>query len=206
MLRILCLHGYHGSAEILRAQLRPLTSALDAPAEFVCVDAPSLTAGDFGWWHATCDGERRAHYRGWSATRDWLRALCASDGPFDGVLGFSQGAALAALVVGRCTHDPVDGAPRPSPGFAVLIGGFPSRDPRHAQLYQPPGGIDAPSLHIIGRADAVVPSRVSHDLAGRFRAPVVVEHDGGHVVAATPEVRWAASRFLLDQARLRGAR
>src|SRR5689334_19339744 len=51
-LRILCLHGYHGSAQILRSQLGPLASSLEPLVELVYVDAPSLAAGDFGWWHA----------------------------------------------------------------------------------------------------------------------------------------------------------
>jgi hypothetical protein len=51
-LRLLCLHGYRGTAEVLRGQLAPLAEGLDELAEFVCLDAPSLAAGDFGWWRA----------------------------------------------------------------------------------------------------------------------------------------------------------
>src|SRR5260221_3974653 len=50
-LRILCLHGCHGSAMILRRQMEPLAAALPASVEFVYVNAPSLATGDFGWWH-----------------------------------------------------------------------------------------------------------------------------------------------------------
>lgn len=202
-LRILALHGYHGSADLLRAQLRPLASALDPVADLVCVDAPALAAGDFGWWHAVPDGDapagaepQRLRYRGWSNTRDRLLARCGQDGPFDGVLGFSQGAALAALLVALCALDP-DGAGRHARfGFAILVGGFQSKDARHAPLYDVPGGIAVPSLHLIGRADTIVPGRASHALAARFAAPVIVEHDGGHVIAGTPEVRAAVRQFL----------
>ena len=51
-LRILCLHGYHGSGDILRRQMSSLIEGTQALAEFVYLDAPSLAVGDFGWWHA----------------------------------------------------------------------------------------------------------------------------------------------------------
>src|SRR5262245_755899 len=51
-LRILCLHGYHGSGRILRTQMASFGAELSSLAELVFVDAPSLAAGDFGWWHA----------------------------------------------------------------------------------------------------------------------------------------------------------
>jgi len=186
--RVLCLHGYHGSAETLRGQLSPLASSLDAVADFVCVDAPALADGDFGWWHATEDAAG-VRYRGFTKSREALTAYCAEHGPFDGVLGFSQGAALAALLVA------LDRTTR----FAMIIGGFASRDPRHAAVFEAAGAIDVPSLHIIGRADAIVSPRASHQLASRFRAPTIAEHDGGHVIAATDTVRTAALAFLTRQ-------
>src|SRR5689334_5395116 len=50
--RILCLHGYHGSASALRAQMGSLVEELEPLAELVFADAPSLAASDYGWWHA----------------------------------------------------------------------------------------------------------------------------------------------------------
>jgi pimeloyl-ACP methyl ester carboxylesterase len=137
------------------------SSGIDA--DFVHVDAP--------------------YSGGWAATRDWLVALVAREGPFDGVFGFSQGAALAALMA-------------PLFRFAIVVGGFMTAAPAHAIDYQRLRDTGVPSLHIIGRSDGVVPSQASHDLAACFRAPVVVEHPGGHVVAATPEVRAATQAFL----------
>src|SRR4051812_37297315 len=40
-LRILCLHGYHGSGAIMRGQLGPLAQGLDSIADFVYITAPS---------------------------------------------------------------------------------------------------------------------------------------------------------------------
>ena len=44
-LRVLCLHGYHGSGAILRDQMKSLTARLPANIEFAYVDAPSLATG-----------------------------------------------------------------------------------------------------------------------------------------------------------------
>ena len=62
-LRILCLHGYHGSGAILRRQMAPLAAAIPPGTELVYADAPSLSEGDFGWWHHG--------FRGWERSRDW---------------------------------------------------------------------------------------------------------------------------------------
>ena len=90
--------------------MRPFTQGLEPLAEFVCVDAPSLATGDFGWWHAvSSDGNDPKHagvgqstmrYEGWSKTENWLVSLFVQSAPFDGVFGFSQGAALTSLLVG----------------------------------------------------------------------------------------------------------
>jgi predicted esterase len=201
-LRLLCLHGYHGNAETLRQQLSQLSRALETVADFVCVDAPSLAKGDFGWWHATKDAnDGTVRYRGWTRTRDALSEFCAAHGPFDGVFGFSQGAAVAALLVAlsvdTAAQPRFELAPMP---FAILTGGFVSRDPRHATMLEVTGRIDVPSFHTIGRADSVVSAHASHALASRFRAPTITEHDGGHVVASTPDVRNAALDFLRKMA------
>ncbi|HWO22422.1 MAG TPA: alpha/beta hydrolase fold domain-containing protein [Kofleriaceae bacterium] len=200
-LRILCLHGYHGSADVLRQQVAALAAELASIAELVYVDAPSIAAGGYGWWHAVDDerappsddpgvGGPRRHYQGWARTRDALAARFASDGPFDGVLGFSQGAALAGLLVGLRAPD---GRPTPERplvfGFAILFSGFSSNDQELAQLYARRDSYALPSLHVLGRADGIVAPAISRALAERFEAPVLVEHDGGHVVVGGPRVR-----------------
>jgi predicted esterase len=186
-LRILALHGYHGSAALLSRQMRAWAEDLESRADFVCVDAPSLAAGDFGWWHAV--GGR---YQGWARTRDFIVSLCAEKGPFDGVFGFSQGAALAALLAGTREL---------ALGFAIMAGGFVSSDETHAPLYTALASDALPSLHLIGRADAIVSARASHALASRFSDPLILEHDGGHVIPAGAAIRDATRRFLDQLAR-----
>ena len=197
-LRILCLHGYQGSGRILRGQMGALAARLAPIAELVYLDAPSLAEGDFGWWHAVDaevdpasddPGGPHRHYKGWERTRQAIVAASAAEGPFDGVLGFSQGAALAGLVVGLRAPDGRSTAERPLVfGFAIVVSGFPSNDPDLARLYERADAYALPSLHVIGRTDGVVAPATSRALAAHFVNPVVVEHGGGHVVVDDPRV------------------
>jgi pimeloyl-ACP methyl ester carboxylesterase len=207
-LRVLCLHGYRGSAAILREQLRALTRGLPSSVELVCVDAPSLAVGDFGWWHARENSrspargdpgvsESSTRYVGWERTRDWLLELFAQQGPFDGVFGFSQGATLTSLLAGMRAPGGQPTAELPLCfDFCVMVGGFLSNDSAHAGLYAQKSSYALPSCHIIGRSDSIVPSSASHQLALQFPQRLVLEHDGGHVIAATQEIRERFADFL----------
>jgi len=80
--------------------------------------------------------------------------------------------------------------------FAMMVGGFNSRDPSHQSLYARKEAYDIPSLHIIGQADSIVPPQDSHSLASKFKNPLILEHNGGHVVASTSSIQHSASVFL----------
>jgi hypothetical protein len=188
-LRILCLHGYHGSADILRRQMAPFASRINH-VELVYVDAPSLARQDFGWWHSPS--------RGWDRTRAWAIDLFATQPRFDGVFGFSQGAAFTGLLAGM----------REAPGqdtaaidfdFAVMVGGFKNDAPRHVELYQQ--RFTVPSVHIIGSSDGVISPYESQDLADQFVNPVVLRHLGGHVIPHDPAVIDGVAQFLDQMSR-----
>jgi fermentation-respiration switch protein FrsA (DUF1100 family) len=181
---MLCLHGYHGSAAILRSQIGPLAATLPADIELVYVDAPSLSRGDFGWWH---EG-----FSGWERTREWAVELLRTGPRFDGVFGFSQGAALTGLLAAVRDLDDLDF------DFAIMIGGFTSNLPRHAELFR--RKLTVPSVHVMGRSDGIVPMRDSLLLADRFADPLVIEHSGGHIIPGDPAVAGPIVEFLAGQA------
>jgi hypothetical protein len=181
-LRMLCLHGYHGTAAILRRQMEPLAAAIPSNVELVYVDAPAVSAGDFGWWH---DG-----FRGWERTRDWAAGLLRTGPRIDGIFGFSQGAALTGLLAALSDS----GATPLEFGFAIMVGGFTSTAPQHAGLFG--RKLTMPSVHVTGRADAIVPRRDSLLLAERFTDPLVIEHPGGHVIPGAAAVTAQIAGFL----------
>jgi Serine hydrolase (FSH1) len=180
--RILALHGYHGSARVLRRQIAPLAAVMPAETELVFVDAPSLLAGDFGWWH---DG-----FRGWGRTRDWILDLTSRE-HFDGVFGFSQGAALTGLLAALPQSDPTTSLRFE---FAIMVGGFTSYEPEHADLFEQK--ITVPSLHVMGAADGIVPMPDSLRLAERFERPVIVKHSGGHVIPSDSTITSRIAQFV----------
>lgn len=180
-LRVLCLHGFRSSGEQLRARLEPLLSGFEPQLETMYPDAPEAQ----GWWDAVPRsgplGSKR--YEGWLRTRDWLSAYVAERKPVAGVFGFSQGAALAALLAGSELGFE----------FAILASGFVSNDPEHADLYR---HLSLRSLHLVGRADRIVPREASLALAARFDAPVLFEHTGGHRIPSDAAARAAVDAFL----------
>jgi pimeloyl-ACP methyl ester carboxylesterase len=192
-LRVLCLHGYRGSADILRQQMRPLVSGLESTLDLVYADAPSLAGGDFGWW--------QHNFRGWERTRGWAVEFFSRQEHFDGLFGFSQGAALTSLLVGMRAPDGHVSEQHPLAfEFAMMVGGFRSDSPVHADLYASRESFMLPSLHIMGDSDQVVPAADSRVLAGQFASPVVLTHSGGHVIATTQSIRREVTRFLAEMA------
>jgi hypothetical protein len=168
--------------------MSPLATVLPSTVELVYVDAPSLSRGDFGWWH---DG-----FRGWEHTRDWAVELLCTGPRVDGIFGFSQGAALAGLLAAVRQADPSI----PGVEFAIMVGGFTSTALQHAHLLRHPSTM--PSVHVTGRTDGIVPRRDSLELAARFTDPLILEHSGGHVIpadrAVTTPIRDFLARFTGD--------
>jgi fermentation-respiration switch protein FrsA (DUF1100 family) len=187
-LRVLCLHGYHGSAAVLRRQMAPLVSAMPANVAFVYVDAPSLAVGDFGWWHAGRGG--------WERTRAWAVELFRAHGGFDGVFGFSQGAAMTGLLSGLNEAGAAVPDADISFTFGVMVGGFKSDAAQPADLFA--HRLTIPSVHVMGRSDTIVPRSDSRPLAEQFVNPLVLEHPGGHVIPGDPTVTGPIALFLTD--------
>ena len=141
---------------------------------------------------------------GWEQSLARLDEVTAAAGPFDGVLGFSQGAAVAAALASR----------RPeSFSFVVLASGFESpAAPVVADSAD--GAVSAvPSLHIYGDgsaegdvgyggADGARVAREAEALAARFDAAsrVVVRHRCGHIMPTDKEALVVYRKFLLGQA------
>jgi hypothetical protein len=117
----------------------PFAVKLEPLVELVFIDAPLARRWRLRVVARRAYGERdpasadpevhgpRRHYKGWADTRDALVACFEARGPFDGVLGFSQRAALAGLLLGLRAPDGQPIAERPLRfGSAILVSGFPS--------------------------------------------------------------------------------
>lgn len=119
---------------------------------------------------------------------DDLKAFIAAEGPFDGVIGFSQGAALAAtLIAQRRQRHPVGEAANPVFKCAIFLGAGLLCDPASLEegrlrglRYDVDGEvIHVPTTHIWGRQDASpYPPLVAQLCSSTLRQVYV--HEGGH--------------------------
>ncbi len=99
------------------------------------------------WW-------REPSYSGWKISVDLLVDHIAKHGPFDGLMGFSQGSALVCLALAHCSQQ---GLNLCGLKFAVLFCGFAAHPLGCANMY--PARIALPSLHVWGKTDAQVCGR-----------------------------------------------
>uniref|UniRef100_A0A674J1K9 Esterase OVCA2 n=1 Tax=Terrapene triunguis TaxID=2587831 RepID=A0A674J1K9_9SAUR len=149
-----------------------------------------------GWWFSrsreeTFDAlEEAAACKGLDESLDTVARALAEQGPFDGLLGFSQGAALAAMV---CALKQRGDARFPFE-FAIVVAGFRSRAAPHSGYYREP--IAVPTLHVLGDTDRVIPPGLSRELASHFVDPAVLTHPGGHFVPAAAPQKRAYLEFL----------
>ncbi|XP_028938368.1 esterase OVCA2 [Ornithorhynchus anatinus] len=208
-LRLLGLAGFRQSQRAFREKTGALRKALRGRAHLVCLAGPHAVPQPQpgpqppeeeprGWWFSEPEEaafsalEEPAACRGLEEALEAVREALEQHGPFDGLLGFSQGAALVALV---CALGQA-GDPRfPPPRFAILVSGFRPRGPRPAPpLLRAP--VELPSLHVLGEADRVIPARESRELAACFPGAVTLVHPGGHFVPAAAPQRQVYLNFL----------
>lgn len=116
-MRILCLHGYGQNADFFRARTGALRKALPkGSTEYVFLPGPYVANASFlssddadgdsrglklSWWDMESDSSRPStstQYIGLQESLLRARQTIEDDGPFDGILGFSQGATFAAIL------------------------------------------------------------------------------------------------------------
>ena len=129
--------------------------------------------------------------RGWDDAAAAIAAAVESHGPFDGVLGFSQGASAAALALALVP------SLRDTVRFAILFSGFEPMDPGAAAALHA-AHITARSLHVHGDADRMVSTARMEALASSFTSPSFFHHAGGHGVPFSKEFRDALKAFVFD--------
>lgn len=113
-------------------------------------------------------------------------------GPFDGILGFSQGAALVAML---CSLQEQKLDPTFDFRFAILVAGFRSACAQHQYFYKDVN-ITVPSLHVFGQHDKVIQEQMSRDLLPLFPGAQVLNHQGGHFVPAASAHKHIYQEFL----------
>ncbi|KAJ6111927.1 Serine hydrolase FSH [Penicillium sp. IBT 18751x] len=247
-LKLLMLHGYTQSGALFHAKSRALVKHIQkafplhevdavyptGPLRLKASDIPGYEPSDnaaeeeteaYGWWRRSNTADPPL-YQGMDDGLAAVAKVITEQGPFDGVIGFSQGATMAAMVTallepGRkeafehFEKDSSEGAPgipwptafeqlQNSPlKFALLYSGFRAPGPRYRAFYEHPP-IQTPALHILGTLDSVVDEAKSKALMNACAGDpekdgLVVFHPGGHFVPSQRPYLDAAVQFIRKQ-------
>lgn len=202
-LKVLCIHGYRQNEKIFRERSGGFRKLFKRHMDFVFVAAPHEVPEEInlaraeedrerGWWFSRPERSYNAMDKtdastGYQESLQLIKDKFISDGPFDGILGFSQGAAFVSLL---CTM-PTDSI---DIKFAIMIAGFRSLVSPHAEMYRNP--IDCPSFHVIGATDGIIPTQSSEELLTTYVNGVAYRHEGGHYIPTSPLLRTALLEFL----------
>jgi fermentation-respiration switch protein FrsA (DUF1100 family) len=209
------LHGYTQSGPLFRAKSRAVEKHLQkafpgttltyptGPLQLRASDVPGLdpstTTSDaedieaYGWWRRSNTADP-PEYIGIDDGLSEVSKTLAQQGPFDGVVGFSQGAALAAMVSSLLEAGPerreafrrfhanesssssslsipfppsFNQLQHPPMKFCILYSGFVAPGERYRAFYYSPR-ISTPSFHFIGSLDSVVEEGRSRTLFDAF--------------------------------------
>mmetsp|Transcript_1263 Transcript_1263/g.2833 ORF Transcript_1263/g.2833 Transcript_1263/m.2833 type:complete len:245 (-) Transcript_1263:482-1216(-) len=230
-LRILCLHGHAQSAASMHNKTGSVRSfcSKGGLSEWVYIDAPfevpacthSVETGKEGPAFTWMPSELSAEGENWewfsrtalnfgselsepgNATMERVAKVWHSQGPFDGIFGFSRGGAVATAVAVRSCAATSDGPNFQLPGlrFLVLCAAYTPLDSLSRRFLE--GGYckKLPTLHIIGQTDQIVTAERSQDLVRHFSDPESSEsaiwaHPGGHFVPS--QCRKALREFLMS--------
>ncbi|OLL23641.1 hypothetical protein NEOLI_004172, partial [Neolecta irregularis DAH-3] len=205
-MRILCLHGYTQSGPTFRQKIAALTKPLEKLGhEFIFPTAPHVlflsdTAGEsspaeqieaYGWWTV-----REEKYHGLRTSLEFILDLISDDAPFDGVIGFSQGACIASILTSLLESGKRNLLPKPSNQppfkFGLYYSGFSAKF--NPEFYLPK--ISTPTLHFNGELDTVVSNERMQTLIDVCIDPKIVRFPGGHFVPCAAEYRQQMRLFL----------
>jgi len=220
-LKVLVLHGFTQNKHLFQKNISAIQTACSS-CEFVFVDAPhrmppndfnelgvSTEALDSGaivssqdpkllpraWWRVN---KALTKFVGWEESVLYLRDVLAKN-HFDGIFGFSQGAAMAGLICALLERPHLypqflinGNSPHPPLKFGVFVAGFMPRPQPIQKIFSEP--FRTPTLHVIGSRDIVVIPKRSQVLYNAYINPRVEIHTGGHYVPSKPH--WA--EFFAD--------
>ncbi|KAJ5772355.1 hypothetical protein N7520_002884 [Penicillium odoratum] len=165
-MKFLCLHGASTNTEILEIQIGGLRQKLSKKGHTFKFMNGKFVAPVEGELEGVVDGPFYNHYDrdrtpGSTVTEaiEHTHRTIAEEGPFDAVLGFSQGAALAAaMIIQHAKKNP--GAP---PLFRVavfLCGAAPWEESGLMQIKAAPDTypINIPTANVVGKLDSIYDS------------------------------------------------
>ncbi|MCF6324762.1 MAG: serine hydrolase family protein [Gammaproteobacteria bacterium] len=196
--KIICLHGYAMNHEWLQSWLDLIQQRLGhnyqllypkGPIECPVEEVRAMTARfnmmlpderigkgkNWCWYRA--DEQKPPHYHQIETALDYLADYFSQHGPIDGVIGWSQGAVmtaiLAALKQNRAAH-------RFDFNWAMLCGGFLPGDVRYRAMFEPP--LNLPTLHVSGEKESPFMRKQATKMQAAFLKAERLDTPCGHIM------------------------
>lgn len=202
-LKVLCLHGYRQTSTTFYEKLGAFRKMVGKKCDMKFVNAPHLVppndddngAEQRGWWFSQPHGYFKSTDvsdcdKGFEESLQVIKTAIEEEGPFDGIMGFSQGAALVAII---CMTPELASHFK----FAMLFAPFKSVCSKHQHYFEKVSQL--PALLVIGDGDQVVDPKRGLETVKLFENAQVVRHEGGHFVPATGKQKEAYLSFFDEQ-------
>ena len=196
--RVCALHGRGGSANSFSNFLQKIVKETEDTVEWTFLDGP-IDEGKMHKFTGNANGKALAWWvlpantRTYSAeVLDGIEMSCervTREGPFDCLIGFSQGATLSSVLCARkCGCD----EERKQFESVVLVSGARPGVGKEWERVQKEARFGAKkSLHVIGETDAINPKALGFELAecfgGEEFGSEIVTHERGHIVPIDEE-------------------
>ncbi|KAH0694153.1 hypothetical protein KY285_021250 [Solanum tuberosum] len=185
--RFLCLHGFRTSGAILKKQIfdKWPTQVVDK-LDLVFVDAPFPSQGKsevegifdppyYEWFQFN---KEFTEYENFDKCLEYIEECMIKHGPFDGLLGFSQGAILSGALSGLQAKE-VGLTNASKIKYLIIIGGAKFQNKSVAEKAYS-SAITCPSLHFLGEKDYL--KKYGIELLESCVDPVVIHHPRGHTI------------------------
>lgn len=208
-LKILAIHGYRQSDTTFSGKLGSFRKSFKKEIDFTFIKAPHKVppletskekeednnGEEFGWWFNTETKVFKATVPsnlsvGFDESLALVEKTFEQSGPFDGIIGFSQGASFVSIL---CAMQQRKLSPIKF-DFAILISGFKSLCEPHAIFYKDIE-IELPTLHVYGEGDKIIPTLMALELSEVFSNKKKFIHEGGHYV---PGKKFIYNDFILE--------
>ncbi|KAF0682752.1 Aste57867_25155 [Aphanomyces stellatus] len=155
------------------------------------------SVAQFAWWNFERKPDSDSYsYIGIEHALDYLDNIVRTQGPFDGVFGFSQGGICAAYMLARQAQ----GDTRFNFSFGVFSAAALMTDSKYKIEVDTP--LSMPSLHIMGEQDELISIEKSRLLAAQFTNPTLLPHPGGHYIPTQKEPRTVWKTFFEEQVKV----
>ena len=210
--KLLFLHGFRQNGNKIKKRmsktLNYLKTECNAHVHFLNGTHPYVPQGEAAQQIKTTLGEQALNpiesqrvwynssddatiYVGLDESLDHVMQHVKAHGPYDGVIGFSQGALVANIL---CRQNPSLFR------YFISISGFKANAIKYKDLYSSEKPFEFVSMHIYGKNDTLVSPFRSRDLAKCFLNGVVFSHEAGHFAPdAWHELSHKIAEFINSQ-------